>query len=105
MKRSAAWIVLLLSLPVSARDLAADASVLPSSEYRLPPEEVIAIGHVPYWRQQESPQWQKPEMELEQPASRLQWAPRYSRDEREDYKGVRDQLNPQPRAKVFEVHF
>jgi hypothetical protein len=103
-KKSIAWIALLIGLPAAARDLPSEAPVLPRGEYRLPLEEVIAIGHVPYWRQQQAPQLQKPEMELEQPSNgRLQWVPPYSRDERDE--GVRDPLNPQPRTKLFELHF
>ncbi len=83
------------------------AALLPTSAYRLPMEEVIAIGQAPYWQQQPRANWDAPkaELPLEAQPSRLQWAPRYVRDERDDYNGVREQLNPQPKTKLFELHF
>lgn len=108
--RLAPWLFSLaavaLSPLASAREEpATQAQVLSKSDYRLPMEEVIAIGRVPYWRKDQAPQYERQEMELQESKSRLQWAPEYSRDERDDYDGIRDQLNPQPRAKVFEVKF
>jgi hypothetical protein len=84
---------------------AADSSVLPKSAYRVPMEEVIAIGRVPYWRKDEKPKWEREEMELQESKARMQWAPAYTRDERDEYNGIRDSVNPQPRAKIFEVKF
>lgn len=84
---------------------AADSSVLPKSAYRVPMEEVIAIGRVPYWRKEQAPQWEREEMELQESKARMQWAPAYSRDERDEYDGIRDSVNPKPRAKLFEVKF
>lgn len=109
MKNSLAWTALLLSLTTAAdagRESPSEAPVLSKSEYRLPLEEVIAIGRAPYWRQAEEPQWDQPTLELQPaPSSRLEWVPHYSREERDEFNGVRDQLNPQPRTKLFEVHF
>ena len=99
-----AWLLSLAA--VAAQQSPSEAPVLSKSEYRLPLEEVIAIGRVPYWRQQEAPRWEPPELELQQPTQpRLEWVPHYSRDERDDYQGIHDPLNPQPRTKLFEVHF
>lgn len=84
---------------------AADSSVLKRSDYRIPMEEVIAIGRVPYWRKDQQPQWERQEMELQESKARLQWAPAYSRDERDEYDGIRDSTNPKARAKIFEVKF
>jgi hypothetical protein len=71
----------------------------------VPLQEVIAIGRLPYWRT-DKPRLEQPTLEL-QPTTkpRLEWAPHYSRDERDDYNGVRDSLSPQPRTKLFEIHF
>lgn len=106
MKKTAVWITLLLSLTVVAAPRSSETPVLSGSEYRIPLQEVIAIGRTPYWRDQQKPRWEQPELQLP-PASkpRLEWAPHYSRDERDDYREVRDQLNPKPRTKLFEVHF
>jgi hypothetical protein len=108
--RLAPWLLSLAavafsSLAAAREEPATQAQVLSKSDYRLPMEEVIAIGRVPYWRKDQAPQYERQEMELQESKARLQWAPKYSRDERDDYNGVRDQLNPQPRAKVFEVKF
>lgn len=84
---------------------AADSSVLPKSAYRIPMEEVIAIGRVPYWRKEQAPKWEREEMELQESKARIQWAPNYTRDERDEYDGIRDSVNPQPRTKIFEVKF
>ena len=109
MKNLLAWAALLSSVAAVAdagRESRPEVPVLSKSEYRLPLEEVIAIGQLPYWRQTEAPRWDQPALELQSaPAPRLEWAPHYSRDERDEYNGVRDQLNPQPRTKLFEVHF
>jgi hypothetical protein len=93
--------------PVLAVDepAAADSSVLPKSAYRIPMEEVIAIGRVPYWRKEQAPKWEREEMELQESKARIQWAPNYTRDERDEYDGIRDSVNPQPRAKIFEMKF
>ena len=98
------WLVglaLIVAGPVLAADepAAADSSVLPKSAYRIPMEEVIAIGRVPYWRKEQAPKWEREEMELQESKSRIQWAPNYTRDERDEYDGIRDSVNPQPRER------
>lgn len=88
-----------------------EAPILPASAYRTSLEEIIVEGKLrPYWQSATPPRWDKPKVEAPVPGeaapSRLQLAPRYTRDEREDYNGVRDQLaNPPPRTKIFEIHF
>jgi hypothetical protein len=100
------WLAIALAGPAAAAEPpAADSSVLPRSAYRLPMEEVIAIGRIPYWRKEQAPKWEREEMQLEESKARLQWAPKYTRDERDEYDGIRDSVNPQPRAKIFEVKF
>lgn len=93
------------SFALADEPAAADGSVLKKSDYRLPMEQVIAIGRIPYWRKEQAPQWEREEMELKESKSRLQWAPAYTRDERDEYDGIRDSTNPKARAKVFEVKF
>lgn len=84
-----------------------EEAMLPPSSYRVPLDEVIVRGQAPYWQSEAPPRWDKPKVDVPQQnaPSRLQWAPHYSRDERDDYNGTRDQLNPQPRTKIFELHF
>jgi hypothetical protein len=100
-------LALIAAGPVLAADepAATDSSVLPKSAYRIPMEEVIAIGRVPYWRKEQAPKWEREEMELQESKARIQWAPNYTRDERDEYDGIRDSVNPQPRAKIFEMKF
>ena len=84
-----------------------ETAVLPPEAYRMPMDQVIVTGQAPYWRGDEAPRWDKPKVDVQTQSapSRLQWAPHYSRDERDDYNGVRDQLNPQARGKLFELKF
>ena len=107
MKSSIVWTALLVSLTAgAAQESPSETPALAPSEYRLPMEEVTAIGRLPYWRQTEAPRWEQPSLELQQTAkSRLQWLPNYTRDERDDSKAVHDPANPQARTKVFEVRF
>lgn len=116
MKKSIALIASLIGVVLcGGRVLAAeqkqrpDVPVLPASEYRTPLEEIIVRGRSPYWQREEAPRWDKPKVEAPvpgaAPAGRLQWTPPYTRDERDDYDKVRDQLNPQPRTKLFELKF
>ena len=83
-----------------------DTGVLGPDAYRTPLDQVIVTGHVPYWQRQ-TPRWDRPELEIPQQAtpSRMQWLPKYTRDERDDYDGIRDTQNPQPRIKLFEFRF
>ncbi len=87
-----------------------EAVVLPASAYRTPLQEIIVEGKTPYWRHQAPPNWSKPKVEAPKPGEeavgRMQWLPRYTREERDDYNGVREQLsNPPPRTKLFEIRF
>lgn len=82
-----------------------ETPVLSPGEYRTPLDQVIVTGRSPYWQQQEAPRWDKPKVEMEAPASRLQLAPRYTGEERDEYNGVRDNQNPKPRTKLFELKF
>lgn len=86
-----------------------EASMLPASEYRKPLDEIIVEGQKPYWQGEAAPRWDRSKVEAPKPdeanKSRLQWAPDYTRDERDDYMEPRDQVNPKPRAKIFELKF
>ncbi len=99
---SASWSV---AEPISRPETA----ILPSSEYRKSLDEIIVEGQRPYWQGDEAPRWDRPKVDVPKPEdankSRLQWAPGYTRDERDDYDETRDQLNPKPRAKIFELKF
>lgn len=83
--------------------------MLPASEYRKPLDEIIVEAQKPYWQGESAPRWDRPKVDVPKPddasKSRLQWAPAYTRDERDDYTEARDQVNPKPRAKIFELKF
>lgn len=83
-----------------------ETPLLSEREYRSTLEEVVVRAQRPDIPEQ-APRWDRPkiELELESPPSRLEWAPRYVRDERDDYDGVRDRTNAEPRIKIFEVKF
>ncbi len=97
---SAAW--------AATQNAKPEPSVLPASAYRTSLEEIVVKGRLPYWQQQ-TPRWDKPKVEAPKPGEaapgRLQFAPAYTREERDDYNEVRDPLNPKPRTKLFEVKF
>jgi hypothetical protein len=80
-----------------------ETPVLSRDAYRIPLDEVIVTGRA----QQLPPRWDKPKAAIpeEAPPSRLQLLPHYSREERDEYNGVRDVQNPQPRTKLFELKF
>lgn len=85
-----------------------ETPMLSEREYRVQLEEVIVRAQRPRWRgQEEAPRWDREKFELPVDVAppRLQWAPGYARDEREDYEGVRDRMNAEPRIKLFEFKF
>lgn len=86
-----------------------DVEPLPAEEYVTPLEEVIVRGsRAPAWRDrlEQRPRWERQVLELEEPEPpRLDWFPHYERDEREDYEGVRDRRDAEPRLRLFEFRF
>ncbi|MDB6063758.1 MAG: hypothetical protein JWM78_3861 [Verrucomicrobiaceae bacterium] len=99
------------SLAVDNKNLAAENNkpetpVLGRDEYRTPLDQVIVTGREPYWQKQ-APRWEQPKVEMPPPEnpSRLQWAPRYDKEERDGSQELRDPRNPQPRLKLFEFKF
>lgn len=102
--RIAAGALLLISALVWAAESKTkqEAPVLKADAYRTPLDEVIVTGR----KTQEAPRWDKPKVEVPQATpSRLQMLPKYTRDERDEYNGIRDTQNPQPRTKLFEFKF
>jgi len=107
-KKLAAVALLLSSLTAwSAQNDRPEPPLLKAERYRTPLEEVIVTVPQPYWKTDNAPRWDKPKVEVqtESPPTRLQWAPRYTRNEADDYKEVRDTQNPKPRMKLFEIKF
>ena len=88
-----------------------ETPLLPAAAYRVPLDQIIVEGRLPYWEHKPKPRFDKPKVavpKLDQPEGegRLQWFPRYTREDRDNYNGTHDQLsNPQPLLKIFEIRF
>ncbi|HUH38210.1 MAG TPA: hypothetical protein VL027_09735 [Spongiibacteraceae bacterium] len=99
------WSIVLLAGAALARD---GVELLDESEYRSPLEEVIVRGEKPRWDDQPArrPDIDPRDIEFESSDEpRLNWLPRYTADERDNYDGVRDRKNEKPLIKLFEFKF
>lgn len=98
-----------LSLSVFAAGRSDEDQLLDKSEYRGKLEEVVVVGRQPEWRTSsaEDQQWRPGKFELSEPenSGRLEWFPEYSKDERDNYQGVRDRTGEKPEFKIFEWKF
>lgn len=84
--------------------------LLDKKDYHGELEEVIVVGKQPEWRnkQDEEQQWRPSKFELpEEPAikGRIEWFPEYTKDERDNFRGVSDRLDEKPEIKIFEWKF
>lgn len=81
--------------------------LLDKSEYRGDLEEVIVTGSKPEWREQPKPEWRADKFELKQSSSEPQreWFPEYTKEDRENYDGVRDRMGEKAEIKVFKWGF
>ncbi len=89
-------------------DKTAEDELLDESEYRSELEEIVVIGRQPEWRQQRGEEeWRPERFELPEIKSeaRLTWFPRYDKDERDQYDGVRDRLAEKPEFRLFRWRF
>ena len=84
-----------------------EPELLDESEYRTELEEVIVVGKEPEWRRERKGEWRPDRFELPTPTqkSRIEWFPRYTKDERDNYDGVRDRTGEKPEFKIFEWKF
>ncbi len=101
---------LLLAAAAMAQGAAStrETELLSEKEYPLQLEEVVVRAQKPQWREKEAPpDWNRGKFDLDATPkpSRLQLAPTYSRDERDDYDQVRDRMNAKPEIKLFEFKF
>ena len=107
-RQALAVLVISSSLAVVAAERD-NADVLPEESYRLELEEVVVTGQAPKWREPEPSEWRPErfelpdESELVQP--RMEWFPEYTRDERDNYDGVRDRMGEEAGIKIFEWRF
>lgn len=104
--RIAAGLLFLSSMTVRA-DITPNS--LPSeSEYPVAMEEIVVKGKVPEWRKAQTEQefWRRNRFELLKPEQgRMDWFPRYEKDERDNYQQVRDRKDEKAGIKVFELKF
>lgn len=94
--------------PVAIAEPRQDAGeMLDESEYRGEIEEVIVTGRQPEWRTEQEPEWRPQRFELPKSPDRgrMEWLPKYNRDERDKYDGVRDRMAEKPEIKLFEWKF
>lgn len=103
----AAALLLAVAAVAQNKALSREPELLSEKEYPVQLEEVVVRAQQPKWREKAAPDWERPKFELKtdtQPP-RLQLAPKYERDERDDYMDVRDRMNAEPRLKLFEFKF
>lgn len=82
--------------------------LLEADDYRMELEEVIVTAKEPEWRSHQSEQqWRPEKFELPKKPSinRMQWLPAYTKDERDNYNGVRDRMGEKADIKLFEWVF
>jgi hypothetical protein len=101
-------LLLLASTMASAQQF--DRDELPAAtEYRSELEEVVVVGQAPEWRKSPASdgRWRPDKFKLptaDKP-SRLQWFPDYSKDERDNYQGVRDRTGEKAEFQFFNWKF
>ncbi|MEE8057168.1 MAG: hypothetical protein V3T17_04955 [Pseudomonadales bacterium] len=85
-----------------------ELELLDESQYRGELEEVVVIGKEPVWRSEEKiEEWRPDRFKLskQSSASRIQWFPEYTKDERDNYDGVRDRTGEKPELQIFKWKF
>ena len=86
-----------------------DDALLDASEYRSELEEVVVVGQEPEWRQNinQKEEWRPQRFELSKHSSksRMQWFPEYTKDDRDNYNGVRDRTGENPEFQLFKMKF
>lgn len=80
-----------------------ETPMLSQSEYRMSLDDVVVFGQQPYWRTEAPSRWEREPVEIPAEQPTFRWAPTYTREERDE--GPPNQLNPQPRIKLFEMKF
>ena len=107
--RSVSVIVLMVSVLAVGVTAQADdeRQLLDENEYRSKLEEVVVIGKEPEWRKEKKEEWRPDRFKLQAPSStsRFQWFPRYTKDERDNYDGVRDRTGEKPEIQIFNWKF
>ncbi len=84
--------------------------LLEDKEYRSDIEEVVVVGSEPEWRKNMDKQeeWRPERLKLsDNPSlrSRVEWFPEYTKEERDNYQGVRDRTGENPEFQIFKMKF
>ncbi len=84
-----------------------EGMLLDDSAYRGEIEEIVVIGQQPEWRKPPESEWRPERFELQQqePPSRMEWFPKYVKDERDNYDGVNNRLEEKPEIQIFKWNF
>lgn len=93
---------------VSAQQDREEEVLLKDEEYRMQIEEVIVVGQQPEWRKdKKSEEWRPDQFKLPEQSSDkgIRWMPEYTKDDRDNYDGVRDRTGEKPEIKLFEWKF
>ena len=105
-------LVMLLCLSVIAnadQGRLKEDTMLDASEYRSELEEVVVVGQEPEWRKDinQKEEWRPQRFKLSSHSSksRMQWFPEYTKDERDNYNGVRDRTGENPEFQLFKMKF
>ena len=100
---------LLLVLTLAGQAYGRDVELLDETAYRMSMEEVIVRGQVSEQRRAELDRelWNKDRFKLreELQPQRMQWFPRYDKEEREKYDGSQQPMEQEPEIKIFEWFF
>lgn len=98
----------MVSLCLSSQVRSDQVTLLDAAEYRTSLEEVVVVGKQLPWRKDPEPDsWRAEKFSLpELPVtSRMEWLPKYTKEERDQYDGVRDRTAENPEFKLFEWKF
>lgn len=102
-------LLLVATLSVVVQAARPDDELLQEEEYRSDLEEVVVRAQQPKWRESQTneQQWRPDKFELPEAENkgRIEFFPKYTKDERDQYNGVRDRMGEKPEIKLFEWKF
>ena len=109
-QRLALVMVTTLSITSIHAEKLSEDDLLEQKEYRGDLEEVVVVGSEPEWRKNmdKEEEWRPDRFKLpDNPpsSSRMEWFPEYTKDERDNYQGVRDRTGENPEFQIFKMKF
>ncbi len=108
--RGALVMVVALTITSTYAQKLSEDDLLEQKEYRSDMEEVVVVGSEPQWRKDmdKEEEWRPDRFKLpDNPPSRsrMEWFPEYTKDERDNYQGVRDRTGENPEFQIFKMKF